>query len=148
MVGRVPEVTSLHRRATATLQHLSRYASSKPSPHCADGPVIATRRKQHEPRTMDVDARERRPGGGRRGSHAARRRAKRPASAQPGRGPVTDQPAALQAVEERQARAKRNVAYIKLICLHSPAIARPVGRPWPRQVDWRSFLGVRARNLF
>jgi uncharacterized protein YjbJ (UPF0337 family) len=28
MVGRVPEVTCPHRRATATLQHLSRYAAA------------------------------------------------------------------------------------------------------------------------
>jgi len=29
--------------------------------------------------------------------------------------------------------------HLKLICLHAPAVERPVARPWPRQMVWRDF---------
>ena len=58
---------------------------------------------------MDVDARERRPGGGGRGSHEASR-------------PVVNTPPGLFVIEEPEAAAQINVA-----------------APWPRQVDWASF---------
>ena len=35
--------------------------------------------------------------------------------------------------------AARNAIHLKLICLHAPAVERPVARPWPRQMIWRDF---------
>ena len=43
----------------------------------------------------------------------------------------------LYAIQEPAAPAKRATLHLKLICLHQPAVPRPVGRPWPRQVAWR-----------
>ena len=50
---------------------------------------------------------------------------------------MTQMTDALYAIEEPAAPAKRRTLHLKLICLHQPAIPRPVGRPWPRQVAWR-----------
>ena len=49
----------------------------------------------------------------------------------------------LYTILEPAAAAKRRALHLKLICLHQPAAARPIGRPWPRQVAWRD-LPARA----
>ena len=74
---------------------------------------------------MDVDASECRPGGGRRGSHEEQ---------------VMDKPSELYQIQEPEPPVKREVLHLRGIRSHGPAVARPVGRPWPRQVDWRGFL--------
>jgi len=74
---------------------------------------------------MDVDASERRPGGGRRGSHEA---------------PMIKKPPELYVIEEPETPVKREVLHLSGIRSHGPAEGRPVGPPWPRQVDWRAFL--------
>ena len=52
----------------------------------------------------------------------------------------------LYALQEPDAPPRRRTRHLKLICFHEPATPRAVGRPWPRQVDWRGFLaGVRTR---
>ena len=74
---------------------------------------------------MDVDASERRPGGGGRGSHEE---------------PVTEKRTELYAIQEPETPVKREVLHLSGIRSHGPAEGRPVGPPWPRQVDWRAFL--------
>jgi hypothetical protein len=56
-------------------------------------------------------------------------------------------PAGLYLIEEPEARVMRKTPQLKLICSHEPATPRSVGRPWPRQVDWRTFLGGQGSNL-
>ena len=46
----------------------------------------------------------------------------------------------LYAIQEPATLAKRNTLHLKLICLHEPATARPIGRPWPRQHAWRNLV--------
>jgi len=48
-----------------------------------------------------------------------------------------NKPPELYTIQEPEAAAKRNTLHLKLICSHEPAVARPVGRPWPRQHAWR-----------
>jgi hypothetical protein len=74
---------------------------------------------------MDVDASERRPDGGRRGSHEEQ---------------VMDKPSELYKIQEPETPVKRKILHLTGIRSHGPAKPRPVGRPWPRQVDWRGFL--------
>jgi hypothetical protein len=84
---------------------------------------------------MDVDASERRAGGGGRGSHET------PAgSAATGCGPMIDKRAGLYQIEEPEAPAKREVLHISGIRSHGAAEMRRVERPWPRQLNWRGFL--------
>lgn len=68
---------------------------------------------------MDVDARERRPGGGRRRSP----------------GTPVMQPPAANTVPQRES----NVYQINAIrsYFHGLVTPRPIGAPWPRQVVWR-----------
>ena len=47
-------------------------------------------------------------------------------------------PSELYAIQEPA--AKRSTLHLKLICLHEPATARPIGRPWPRQHAWRNLV--------
>jgi hypothetical protein len=74
---------------------------------------------------MDVDARERRPDGGGRGSHEAGR-------------PVMKLPPGLYRIEEPEAPAPSNVVAIGGIRSYPHGLVMPhaVGAPWPRQVDW------------
>ena len=74
---------------------------------------------------MDVDASERRPGGGRRGSHEE---------------PVMNKHPDLYVIEEPETPVKREVLHLSGIRSHGPAEPRPVGRPWPQQLDWREYL--------
>ena len=46
----------------------------------------------------------------------------------------------LYQIEEPSAPVKREVLHLSGIRSHGPAEVRPVGRPWPRQVNWRGFL--------
>jgi len=75
---------------------------------------------------MDVDASERCPGGGRRGSHEA---------------PVMEKRPELYVIREPEAPEARKILHLSGgIRSHGPATPRPVGRPWPRQVAWRDAL--------
>ena len=76
---------------------------------------------------MDVDASERRPGGGRGRSHGT---------------PVMEQPAALKAVPQRES----NVFQINAIrsYFHGLVTPRPIGAPWPRQVVWHDVPKIGA----
>ena len=56
-------------------------------------------------------------------------------------------PTGLYAIQEPAASARRKTLHIRLLCLHEPATARPVGRPWPRQIDWRDALRGQGSNL-
>jgi hypothetical protein len=88
---------------------------------------------------MDVDASERRPDGGRRRIDSPpRRRGKRAGIAHPGRGPVMEKPGGLSVIDDPVVRLRRKTTQLKLICLYEAAVPRPLGRPWPRQFDWRS----------
>jgi hypothetical protein len=80
---------------------------------------------------MDVDASERRPDGGRRGSHEA---------------PMTDKPSELYQIQEPEAPVKREVLHLTGIQSHGPASLRAVGPPWPPQVAWREHLH-RAKKI-
>jgi hypothetical protein len=73
---------------------------------------------------MDVDASERRPGGGRRGSHEEQ---------------VMDKPSELYKIQEPETPVKRPVLHLTDIRPHNPVDPRPLGRPWPQQVDWQEF---------
>ena len=84
---------------------------------------------------MDVDASERRPGGGGRSGHE-----KHAGPAATDCGPVMDKRSELYQIEEPEAPVKREVLHLTGIRSHGPATPRPVGRPWPRQVAWRDFL--------
>jgi hypothetical protein len=90
---------------------------------------------------MDVDASERRPDGGRRRIDSPQRRRGKRAVAQPVRGPVMEKPGGLSVIDDPVVRLRRKTTQLKLICLYEAAVPRPLGRPWPRQFDWRSFLG-------
>ena len=74
---------------------------------------------------MDVDASERRPGGGGRGSHEE---------------PVMEETSELYVIREPETAERRKVLQLSGIRSHGPAEARPLGRPWPRQVSWRDSL--------
>ena len=93
---------------------------------------------------MDVDASERRPGGGGRGSHALqRRRRKRARLAGTDRRPVMERPTGLYALQEPESPADGNVFQINAIRSYFHGLAtppRPLGPPWPRQTDWREYL--------
>lgn len=56
-------------------------------------------------------------------------------------------PTGLYAIQEPAAPARRKTLHIRLLCLHEPATARPVARPWPRQIDWRGSLRGQGSNL-
>jgi hypothetical protein len=75
---------------------------------------------------MDVDARERRPdGGGRRGHETA----------------MMKTPAELYQIREPEAPVQRDVFCLTGIQPHGPAEAlRPLGPPWPEQIDWREIV--------
>ena len=45
----------------------------------------------------------------------------------------------LYFIQEPQARVERNAPRPRLLCSHETASPRTVARPWPRQVDWRTF---------
>ena len=51
-----------------------------------------------------------------------------------------NKPSELYAIQEPAAPARRKTLQVRLLCLHEPADARPVARPWPRQVAWRESL--------
>ena len=53
---------------------------------------------------------------------------------------MTDKRPELYQIQEPEAPVKREVLHITGIRSHGPVELRPVGRPWPRQVDWRAFL--------
>ena len=74
---------------------------------------------------MDVDARERRLGGGGSGSHEASRTIMKP-------------PPGLFLIEEPEAEAGSNVVGLNGIRSypHGLVTAHAVCAPWPRQVDW------------
>jgi hypothetical protein len=82
---------------------------------------------------MDVDAGERRPGGGRRRGHAQHR-----SRAGADRRPVMEKRTELHAIQEPEAPAASNVFQINAIrsYFHGLATPRPLGAPWPRQVVW------------
>jgi hypothetical protein len=84
---------------------------------------------------VDVDASERRPGGGGRGSHE-----RHPGLAGTGCRPVTDKRPELVQIQEPEAPVKREVLHISGIRSAGPATPRPVGRPWPRHISWREHL--------
>jgi len=46
----------------------------------------------------------------------------------------------LYQIEEPEAAVKREVLHASGMRSHGPAEVRRVGRPWPRQVNWRGFL--------
>jgi len=86
---------------------------------------------------MDVDASERRSGGGGRGSHALRhRRRSRAGPAATGRSRLMEKRPELYVIEEPEAPAPSNVLEFRTLRSHGPATLRPVGPPWPRQVVW------------
>jgi len=79
-----------------------------------------------------VDASERRPGAGGRGSHET------PADpAATDCGPVMDKPSELYQIQEPEAPVKREVLHLRGIRSHGPAESHFVGPPWPPQVAWR-----------
>ena len=53
---------------------------------------------------------------------------------------MTDKRPELYQIQEPEAPVKREVLHITGIRSHGPAEGRPVGPPWPRQVDWREYL--------
>lgn len=59
----------------------------------------------------------------------------------------------LYVIEEPETPVKREVLHLSGIRSHGPAVALPVGRPWPRQVDLREYLrrkkaiGVRQKKI-
>jgi hypothetical protein len=84
---------------------------------------------------MDVDASERRPGGGGRSGHETHA-----GPAATDCGPVMDKRSELYQIEEPEAPVKREVLHLTGIRSHGPASPRPVGPPWPPQVAWRERL--------
>jgi len=55
----------------------------------------------------------------------------------------------LYAIQEPETAAtpmSRAVLHLSGIRSHGPATPRPVGRPWPTQVDWSTFLR-RAKKI-
>ena len=52
----------------------------------------------------------------------------------------------LYQIEEPQSEVKREVLHLSGIRSHGPATAKPVGRPWPRQMAWRESLR-RAKSV-
>jgi|RhiMethySRZTD1v2_1073278.scaffolds.fasta_scaffold560773_2 hypothetical protein len=89
---------------------------------------------------MDVDESKHRPGRGRRGSHALRRRRrKRAGPAGTDRRPVKDNRTKLYIIQEPEAPGESNVFQLNAIrsYFHGLATPRPIGPPWPRQVVWR-----------
>jgi hypothetical protein len=46
----------------------------------------------------------------------------------------------LYQIEEPQPPLKREILHLSGIRSAGPATPRPVGRPWPRQVDLRDYL--------
>ena len=49
-------------------------------------------------------------------------------------------------IQEPEAPVKREIYCLSGIYSHRPADARPVGPPWPPQVDWREYLR-RAKKI-
>ena len=80
---------------------------------------------------MDVDASQRRPDGGRRGGDALAERRR-----------LMEKPTELYSIQEPEAPADGNVFQINAIRSyeHGLVFPRPLAAPWPRQVDWRTFL--------
>jgi hypothetical protein len=87
---------------------------------------------------MDVDASQRRPDGGRRGSAALAERRR-----------LMEKPTELYSIQEPEAPADSNVFQLSTNVFqlnairsyeHGLVFPRPLGAPWPRQVDWRAFL--------
>jgi hypothetical protein len=80
---------------------------------------------------MDVDASQRRADSGRRGGDALEYRRR-----------LMEKPTELHTTQEREATADSNVFQINAIRSyeHGLVTPRPLGAPWPRQVDWRAFL--------
>jgi hypothetical protein len=90
---------------------------------------------------MDVDASERRPGGGGRGSHTPQHDCrKRAGAAATDRSPVMEKRSELYVIQEPETPVKCEVLHISGIRSHGPASPRPVGRPWPRHIAWREYL--------
>jgi hypothetical protein len=87
---------------------------------------------------MDVDARERRPGGGRRDVPPRERRRKRAGPAATDRGTLMEKPTGLYTIQEPETPARSNVFQFNAIRSypHGLVTARPLGAPWPRQVAW------------
>ena len=83
---------------------------------------------------MDVDASQRRPDGGRRGGDA-------PAE----RRPLMEKPTELR-TSKKPEPAQSNVYQLNAIRSyeHGLVFPRPLGAPWPRQVDWRAYLRKNA----
>ena len=87
---------------------------------------------------MDVDAGERCPDGGGRGSDALAERRR-----------LMEKPTGLYTIQEPEAPAddavfelSANVFQLNAIRSyeHGLVFPRPLAAPWPRQVDWRTFL--------
>ena len=87
---------------------------------------------------MDVDAGERCPDGGGRGSDALAERRR-----------LMEKPTDFYTIQEPEAPAddavfelSANVFQLNAIRSyeHGLVFPRPLGAPWPRQVDWRAFL--------
>jgi hypothetical protein len=90
---------------------------------------------------MDVDARERRPGGGGRCGHPRQRRRAERARPSTDRGPVMEQHTGLYAIQEPEAPVPSNVFQFNTIRCYSHGLVtpRPLEAPWPRQVEWHDF---------
>jgi hypothetical protein len=80
---------------------------------------------------MDVDESQRRPDGGGRGGDALAERRR-----------LMKKPTELHTSKKPEAPADGNVFQINAIRSyeHGLVFPRPLGAPWPRQVDWRAFL--------
>jgi hypothetical protein len=83
---------------------------------------------------------ERRPGGGGRRENGARA-----APAAIGRDPLMENRTELHQIEE-PAAPKRETLHLTGIRSHGPADPRPIGPPWPAQIDWRESLR-RAKKI-
>jgi hypothetical protein len=46
----------------------------------------------------------------------------------------------LYTIQEPETPVEHKVIHLSGIRSHGPADARPVGRPWPRQIAWRESL--------
>ena len=91
---------------------------------------------------MDVDESKHRPGRGRRGSHALRRRRrKRAGPAGTDRRPVKDNRTKLYIIQEPEAPGESNVFQLNAIrsYFHGLATPHPVGPPWPH-FNWQEQL--------
>ena len=74
---------------------------------------------------MDVDACERRPGGGGRRGHET----------------TMMKPLELYQIEEPATPVQRELLPLTCIQSHrSAAETRPLGPPWPEQIDWRELV--------